>query len=519
MTVITHSSNKNPSESNHYYSDCRWILKEIKGSTEIAAHELKSPHGVTTFGRNADTVTIPTAHESCSRLHAQLTFTANTPYISDLNSTHGTFLNNERIPSGTPIELKVGDCLQFGASTRTYKLLFTEKESHKTNELIQPNVAIHSKLLDKIRAKEYKLHNIQTEMDRIEAKGDDSTWTDGQRAQLLRNREREAKLMEEIQLLQQQQAEVNDGTAAKRLREEKSTNAKNYEEDDNDIEGDTIFDRTLAKKIKKNNYTTPETEASLVQSWHTLVSDLKVKQAEQKLLQQKVHHLSQQISASQEEEDFFFIQNDWQLQTDNLEKITSQIQTMETELSQVERMIQLVTNTTNKYQPNRHTGELIQQTHQSSSSVSTPKPIQPQRDHNMPINSIISSLPTKMNTIDLQPMNSTNTKLVPSDMPPPPPRRVENSSIPSSGSVSKQKQPKGLGATLAFLVNEGNKESSSSSNLKSTAKPQNSIEAFPQLSYDNPNNNDDDVCCQWVAPKDQDGSGKTKLNAKFQGRY
>ena len=45
------------------------------------------------------------------------------PYIIDLQSANGTLLNNERIEAQRYIELREGDCLKFGESTREYILL------------------------------------------------------------------------------------------------------------------------------------------------------------------------------------------------------------------------------------------------------------------------------------------------------------------------------------------------------------------------------------------------------------
>lgn len=45
------------------------------------------------------------------------------PYIIDLGSGNGTFLNNERIEGQRYIELKEKDVLKFGFSSREYVLM------------------------------------------------------------------------------------------------------------------------------------------------------------------------------------------------------------------------------------------------------------------------------------------------------------------------------------------------------------------------------------------------------------
>jgi len=88
------------------------------------------------FGRERLVADIPVDHPSCSKQHAVLQYRlivkedeeGNTikevkPYIMDLESTNGTFLNGERIESSRYYELKEKDMLKFGMSTREFVIL------------------------------------------------------------------------------------------------------------------------------------------------------------------------------------------------------------------------------------------------------------------------------------------------------------------------------------------------------------------------------------------------------------
>jgi len=100
------------------------------------------------FGRNADIADIPLLHPSLSSQHAVLQYRAVPvssssdgvgapprlscqPYIIDLESTNGTFLNEVRIDAARYYQLKKGDVLTFGASTREYVLLTQNTTSVK----------------------------------------------------------------------------------------------------------------------------------------------------------------------------------------------------------------------------------------------------------------------------------------------------------------------------------------------------------------------------------------------------
>eukprot|EP00980_Cylindrotheca_fusiformis_P022758 scaffold9704_cov113-Cylindrotheca_fusiformis.AAC.2 len=95
------------------------------------------------MGRNTEIADIPMTHPSLSSQHAVLQYRALPtttkkdgsrlllscqPYIMDLESTNGTFLNGVRIDSARYYQLKKGDVLKFGASTREY-VLMTENTS------------------------------------------------------------------------------------------------------------------------------------------------------------------------------------------------------------------------------------------------------------------------------------------------------------------------------------------------------------------------------------------------------
>ena len=129
-----------------------WSLDEIKMGNIISTHSLnkiiqqqqnKSDSGCcVTFGRISDDpslVDIVTAHESCSRVHARIAFDNNgTPWLRDLGSGNGTFVNEKRLPpeacgkednrsnsnrkGSRGVVLYPGDAIRFGASTRLYIL-------------------------------------------------------------------------------------------------------------------------------------------------------------------------------------------------------------------------------------------------------------------------------------------------------------------------------------------------------------------------------------------------------------
>ncbi len=84
------------------------------------------------FGRDRDVVHIPVDNPSCSKLHAVIQFRrfrdaagvmSARPYIFDLDSRNGTFLNGDRIEGRRFIEMRSKDVLRFGISNREYVLI------------------------------------------------------------------------------------------------------------------------------------------------------------------------------------------------------------------------------------------------------------------------------------------------------------------------------------------------------------------------------------------------------------
>ncbi|KAJ1551925.1 Smad nuclear-interacting protein 1, partial [Cladochytrium tenue] len=89
------------------------------------------------FGRERLVADIPIDHPSCSKQHAVLQYRHAPdpddrsrrivkPYIIDLESSNGTFLNGERIEGSRYYELHVGDTIKFGFSSRDYVLMTEE---------------------------------------------------------------------------------------------------------------------------------------------------------------------------------------------------------------------------------------------------------------------------------------------------------------------------------------------------------------------------------------------------------
>lgn len=65
------------------------------------------------IGRSNDN-NLPLNHREISRQHLRIIWREDKYYVEDLNSSNGVFLNDERIESRDPRELKVGDTIRFG---------------------------------------------------------------------------------------------------------------------------------------------------------------------------------------------------------------------------------------------------------------------------------------------------------------------------------------------------------------------------------------------------------------------
>ncbi|KAJ2393440.1 hypothetical protein H4S02_000193 [Coemansia sp. RSA 2611] len=104
----------------------RWRIYVFKDGKDIDMHHVDSASAFL-FGRDRKVADIPTDHPSCSSQHAVLQYrqTAESvkPYLIDLASTNGTYLNGQRIPAQRFVELRSEDVVKLGFSTREYVLL------------------------------------------------------------------------------------------------------------------------------------------------------------------------------------------------------------------------------------------------------------------------------------------------------------------------------------------------------------------------------------------------------------
>ncbi|ORY37518.1 hypothetical protein LY90DRAFT_672780 [Neocallimastix californiae] len=94
-------------------------------------------------------------HPSISRYHAVIQFSnKGMPFLYDLGSAHGTFLNKNVLPPNQYIPLHVGDMIKFGQSTRIY--IFqgpNEEEIQKSEEMYEKYQEMKKKKLDELNKK------------------------------------------------------------------------------------------------------------------------------------------------------------------------------------------------------------------------------------------------------------------------------------------------------------------------------------------------------------------------------
>ncbi|KFD57475.1 hypothetical protein M514_01578, partial [Trichuris suis] len=129
----------------------RWSLYPFKGDTALPIYEIHRqsaylfgkyeldyccPYLPSFKGRDRNIADIPVDHPSCSKQHAVFQYRSVPveledgttvfhvkPYLIDLGSANGTYLNNERMEPQRYYELFEKDVFRFGYSTREYVLL------------------------------------------------------------------------------------------------------------------------------------------------------------------------------------------------------------------------------------------------------------------------------------------------------------------------------------------------------------------------------------------------------------
>lgn len=103
--------------------DRHWFLYPFKGEQALEQIPIYRQSAYL-LGRDRNIADIPIDHISCSNQHAAIQFRFSkgkiSPYIIDLDSANGTFLNSSKIEPRRYYELIEKDLLKFGLSSREY---------------------------------------------------------------------------------------------------------------------------------------------------------------------------------------------------------------------------------------------------------------------------------------------------------------------------------------------------------------------------------------------------------------
>ncbi|XP_015795582.1 smad nuclear interacting protein 1-like [Tetranychus urticae] len=117
-----------------------WRLYPFKG-VEALPHITLKNQSAYLLGRDRRVADLPIDHPSCSKQHAVIQFRQVTykrdddstgkrvrPYLIDLESANGTFINNKPIEPRRYYELFEKDVIKFGFSSREYVLLHEDSK-------------------------------------------------------------------------------------------------------------------------------------------------------------------------------------------------------------------------------------------------------------------------------------------------------------------------------------------------------------------------------------------------------
>jgi pSer/pThr/pTyr-binding forkhead associated (FHA) protein len=381
----------------------------------------------------------------------------------------------------------------------------------------------HRKAWERLTAKKYKMQNVQQENERIRAKGELSQ---GQESQLQKNEERMKKWLEEIEEIER---ELNEKLFPdKKLEGSKKRHHHSPQVEDDDADDYVFYDRT--KDSTDDLFDEGETQSSLTIKWKSLQTEWKQCSGTLKHEEQKVEQLAQQIKVSDAgDEDTFFLQNDLDLAQDSLKRTQQRHESILHNLKETERLLRIVNDT---LEMDRETGfigdfklapEMPPSPRQSSPRASMPPPPRTSSSPEtpMPPPPRLASSPE----VSTPPPPRLASSPEASSMPPPPRLPPSVSDIMLSPPVKRKRL---LGPTVPpSTFAKGTEMPPPPPAKRSYAAPVGTLsvltssEKVPERKQRETKSSEsfDPKRDVWKAPADQDGSGITKLNAKFAGRY
>ena len=129
----------------------RWRLYPFKGDQGLPTLYIHRQSSYL-IGRDRKIADIPVDHPSCSKQHAALQYRLVPfervdgsvgkrvrPYIIDLESANGTYVNNVKIEPRTYVELLEKDIVKFGYSSREYVLLHEQSKDDELDDDVMGN--------------------------------------------------------------------------------------------------------------------------------------------------------------------------------------------------------------------------------------------------------------------------------------------------------------------------------------------------------------------------------------------
>eukprot|EP00210_Caulerpa_lentillifera_P004028 g3843.t1 len=285
-------------------------LEIIKDGTSLQTVELEEKEFFA-FGRSPDSDFV-LEHPSLSRFHCIVQFNGETneAFLYDLGSTHGTYLNKQKLHVNEFTPLKDGDQFKLGFSTRNYVFTSRSNSIEAPKKSKKPSVkkrsfavtwglqedAIQEPEQDEVNWKEYSEHNkltekqqklsekikklekkkerVEMECKRIhekEAKFDELT---GAQITTLLNHERTIESIE--QEIEEVEESLQISIHEKLYPNQSRWLAHSKEKHESESDDDMFFDRT--KKAKKEHHTTqgkPLSAQNLIKEKRELENQLK----------------------------------------------------------------------------------------------------------------------------------------------------------------------------------------------------------------------------------------------------